>query len=131
MTSESIYVQLTYEELATLDSALQDHAESLQYQADPLDPQGERDQSLLESAHQTEALRQRIDRIAFPDSRDPMQRVKAAADAVIEADGQVTQLIERRRQEIAAAYEAGYKQTVIAELLGVSQSRIAHMLRGV
>jgi len=131
MTTTGPHIELTYEEVATLDHALQHHAESLKHQADPLDSQGKWDQTLLNSAHQIEALRQKVDQIAFPDARDPMQQVKIAAEAVVEADRRVTQLIEKRRQAIVAALDAGYTQTAIAELLGVSQPRVAHMLKQV
>lgn len=130
MTTERIHLHLTYEEVATLDHALQERAESLKRQADPLDPQGEWDQSLLDSANEGEALRQKIDRVAFPDTRDPMRRVQAAADAVVAADRKVTDLIGERRRAIAAALEAGHTQTAVADLLGVSQPRVAHMLKG-
>lgn len=130
MTTEHIHIYLTYEDVAALDHVLKEHTESLKRQADPLDPQGEWDQSLLDSANEGEALRQKIDRVAFPDTRDPMRRVQAAADAVVAADRKVTDLIGERRRAIAAALEAGHTQTAVADLLGVSQPRVAHMLKG-
>ena len=107
MTTETIQLELTPDEITALDEALQDRAAS----------------------PSIEAVRQKIRQVTTQESLDPLERVKIAADAVTAADQRVTQQIERRRQAILAALEAGYTQQAVADHLGRSQPRIAQMLK--
>src|SRR5699024_6768980 len=121
------HIHLTYDELATLDHALQEYSEDLEHRAEPLDPQGEWDQTLLTAAHEGAALRQKLDRSGYSATNDPIEQLHAAYTAVIEADQRVSELVDQRSQAVVKALEAGYTQTELASKLGVSQSRIAHM----
>lgn len=107
MTTETILVEFTTDQLAALDQALQSHDGS------PI----------------LEAARQKIRQVTTQESLDPLERVKAAVDAVTAADHQVTHQIERRRQAILAALDAGYTQQALADHIGRSQPRIAQMLK--
>lgn len=107
MTTETIQLELTPDEITALDEALQDRAAS----------------------PSIEAVRQKIRQVTTQESLDPLERVKIAADAVTAADQRVTQQIECRRQAILAALEAGYTQQAVADYLGRSQPRIAQMLK--
>ena len=107
MTTETIPLELTQDEIAALDQALQDRTAS----------------------PSLEAVRQKIRQVIPQESLGPLDRVKLAADAVTAADQRVTQLIEQRRQAILAALDAGYTQQAVADHLGRSQPRIAQMLK--
>lgn len=107
MTTETIQLELTPDELTALAQALQDNAES----------------------PGIETVRQKIRQVTTQESHDPLERVKIAADAVTDADSRVTQQIEQRRKAILAALDAGYTQQAVADYLGRSQPRIAQMLK--
>lgn len=107
MTTETIPLELTPDEIAALDQALQDRTAS----------------------SSLEAVRQKIRQVTTTEPLDPLERVTAAVDAVTAADQRVTQLIEHRRQAILAALDAGYTQQAVADHLGRSQPRIAQMLK--
>lgn len=107
MTTETIPLELTQDEIAALDQALQDRAAS----------------------PSLETVRQKIRQVTTTEPLDPLERVTAAVDAVTAADQRVTQLIEQRRQAILAALDAGYTQQAVADHLGRSQPRIAQMLK--
>lgn len=127
MTNDTVQIQLTYDELETLDRVLQDHVEELEHRARSLDPEGEWDQNLLTDAREGKALRKKLDNSGYALTGEPLEKVQAAHDAVTAADERVSQLVEQRRQAILAALEAGYTQTALANKLDVTQPRIAHM----
>lgn len=127
MTAENLNIHLTYDDLATLDHALHDYANDLQQRAKPLDPQGQWDQTLLTLAHEAQVLRQKLDRGGYPVTGDPLEHLQAAHTAVTTTDARVSELVAHRRHAVVTALEAGYRQTDLADQLGVTQSRIAHM----
>lgn len=106
MTAETIHIELTTREAATLQRVLQNCPEA--------------------NSPEVEALRQKVSQSRAPETTEPLARVKAAVDAVDEG---VTQRMEQRRQAIVAAIEAGYTQQAVADYLGRSQPRIAQMLK--
>jgi|SRR5699024_355489 len=107
MTTESIQVELTKDEVEILNSVLGECAES----------------------YEVEAIRQKIALLVLPETSNPLEKVKLSVDAVTEADSRVTQLIEQRRQAIMAALDAGYTQQAVADYIQRSQPRIAQMLK--
>lgn len=107
MTAETITLESTVDELAVLDAALQH----------------------LDETPALKAIRQKLRQVTTPETSDPLEQVRHAVDAVTEADQNVTRQIEKGRQAILAALDAGYTQQTVADYIGRSQPRVAQMLK--
>lgn len=106
MTADTIHDELTAEEAATLDRALQRCPEA--------------------QSQEFQALQQKLGEFTEQVATDPLERVRTAVDAV---DERMAQQMQQRRQTILEALDAGYTQQAVADYLGLSQTRIAQMLK--